>query len=422
MKKSSTIFWALVLLVFLFPFSEAFAQTDSFIFGPTNVPCNTTANFFFNAGSVNSFNGGNEPVIVPCNPNANWAVTLPNGTITSFSNTAGISTNLGSTPGIARITATTACGNGNSFDFDDADFFVSVGGFPLATPSLSGTNFLCNNSTTTYIASEVPGAATYTFEVADGFGLNGSSSTSITTSSRSVTVTAPPSGSGNGTIRVRANPINGCDLESNFRTQFITYGVQEINILGPTQTDPNNLIQYSSNFIGISNFNWFAPSPWSVLSGTNGTGVLVQSPSTAGNYSISVTATSCGVTIGDTIGVSVTNGGSNGPGGDGIFVIADGGDISFPENISKGISNKKTVNIYPNPARDLLNLESTTTQKIQSVEIRSLQGEKILSQSLNNDSFIIDISNVRRGLYLVNLFMEDGNVVVRKLQVDNNNY
>jgi len=219
-------------------------------------------------------------------------------------------------------------------------------------------------------------------------------------------------------IRVRANPTNECDLESNFRTRFITYGVQEINILGSTQTDPNNLIQYSSNFIGISNFNWFAPSPWTVFSGTNGTGVLVRSPSTAGNYSISVTASSCGVNIGDAIGVSVTNGGSNGPGGDGIFVVADEGDLSFPVNASNEISNEKVVDIYPNPARDLLNLKSATNQKIQSVEIRSLHGNKILSQSLNNDSFTVDISNVSGGLYLVNLLMEDGNIVVKKIQVE----
>ena len=66
------------------------------------------------------------------------------------------------------------------------------------------------------------------------------------------------------------------------------------------------------------------------------------------------------------------------------------------------------VKIYPNPASDIVNIE--TENELQSVEIYSLQGQKVLSSTLN----AINISNLASGVYMVRMQDVEGNAVMQK--------
>ncbi|WP_298542382.1 T9SS type A sorting domain-containing protein [uncultured Aquimarina sp.] len=426
MKKLRILFLTLLLPMFLLSYDNITAQTPSYISGPIGVACNSNAVFFFNPGTVREMvlTGPGDPDVVPiqtvdCDPIANWTVRLPNGSIRTFSARSSISVNLGSTPGSASISATTSCGNMGQTS--TASRSVVVGGVRLSTPSLAGAYFLCNNSSATYTISAVSGAVSYTVQAPSGWRINNSSATSVTTTNRTITLRAPSSGISSGQIRVRANAGTGCDINSNFRTRNISYGRRSIDIFGPTSTAPYNLITYNCSSLGISNFNWTVPSSWNLWSGTNQSGIVVESPGSEGTYTIRVTGTSCGVTVSKSINVRVSRGGGpiEDPGGGGIFIVGEG-DVGLEKGngeITK--SNADIIKMFPNPASDVLNFRGSKNQEISSLELFDLQGKRVRSQLVDVNSPSMDVKNLNTGLYIVQILMKDGSSLMKKVQINN---
>lgn len=75
----------------------------------------------------------------------------------------------------------------------------------------------------------------------------------------------------------------------------------------------------------------------------------------------------------------------------------------------------KFVSVYPNPAKDILNINFADNSECQSVEIYSLDGRLLISQ---NDSFeTINIANLTPGLYLIKVRMNDGKEFTEKIVV-----
>ena len=68
-------------------------------------------------------------------------------------------------------------------------------------------------------------------------------------------------------------------------------------------------------------------------------------------------------------------------------------------------------NLYPNPASDNFTIEMDSN--IKFVEIYSLQGQKILTSTTKN----INISNLSKGIYLVQIEDENNNRSTQKLIV-----
>ena len=66
-------------------------------------------------------------------------------------------------------------------------------------------------------------------------------------------------------------------------------------------------------------------------------------------------------------------------------------------------------NLYPNPTSDILNIDSEN--ELKSVEIYSLQGQKVMS-SKNN---VINISDLASGLYLVQVTDIENITATKKL-------
>ena len=74
-------------------------------------------------------------------------------------------------------------------------------------------------------------------------------------------------------------------------------------------------------------------------------------------------------------------------------------------------ANNLEFNLYPNPASDILNIESEN--ELKSVEIYSLQGQKVMS-SKNN---VINISDLASGLYLVQVTDIENITATKKLVI-----
>ena len=90
-------------------------------------------------------------------------------------------------------------------------------------------------------------------------------------------------------------------------------------------------------------------------------------------------------------------------------------DIVFPGNSVllsvNTVMEENNVTLYPNPADDFFRLEG---ENLRSVEIYSMMGNKIMSQEVNS-SKLVNIADLPNGLYLVRIFDNDNNIIVRKI-------
>jgi hypothetical protein len=72
--------------------------------------------------------------------------------------------------------------------------------------------------------------------------------------------------------------------------------------------------------------------------------------------------------------------------------------------------------IYPNPVTRGSSINLITYQDVKSIEIRSIEGELVLSKSVHNEINNIKI-NLKEGLYIVEVYKKNGKRLVKKLLV-----
>jgi hypothetical protein len=124
-------------------------------------------------------------------------------------------------------------------------------------------------------------------------------------------------------------------------------------------------------------------------------------------------------TVGDTFRIGVSNSGIQKLQAD-IDYIRIFNQVLTAAQVSALVANPSLANnevvennlrftIYPNPAQDILNIESEN--EVKSVEIYSIQGQKVLSVS----SKVINISDLTSGLYLVQVTDIENITAAKKL-------
>jgi len=84
---------------------------------------------------------------------------------------------------------------------------------------------------------------------------------------------------------------------------------------------------------------------------------------------------------------------------------------SFSNNCLLGTDtfNGPTLVLYPNPATEILNINSTHT--VLALDIYTLLGQKIRSIAVNSNESITDVSFLITGNYIVNIRTEQGTSV-----------
>ena len=76
---------------------------------------------------------------------------------------------------------------------------------------------------------------------------------------------------------------------------------------------------------------------------------------------------------------------------------------------------KQLFKIYPNPASEIITIETDGNSDSYQVEIISISGKLLYSQSLSNTNSTIDISDLPSGLYLVKITGNKGNVYQERI-------
>ena len=67
--------------------------------------------------------------------------------------------------------------------------------------------------------------------------------------------------------------------------------------------------------------------------------------------------------------------------------------------------NLSEIKVYPNPVNDRLNLSSTN--EISNMSVYNLFGQEVLREAVNSNDLSVDISNLKSGLYLVKISIND---------------
>jgi len=71
------------------------------------------------------------------------------------------------------------------------------------------------------------------------------------------------------------------------------------------------------------------------------------------------------------------------------------------------VTSNGDITIYPNPAKEVLNIDSNEGQ-IMSVDVFSLSGKKVISQKkLNTQYYSIDLESLPKGIYFINLLINN---------------
>jgi hypothetical protein len=85
-------------------------------------------------------------------------------------------------------------------------------------------------------------------------------------------------------------------------------------------------------------------------------------------------------------------------------------DNYLPVNEIYNISN---INIFPNPFKNRLNIDSS--EEIEQIEVFDITGQKILIVSPKNQKVLIDLGNFNDGTYFLKIIIKNGKIIIRKI-------
>ena len=91
------------------------------------------------------------------------------------------------------------------------------------------------------------------------------------------------------------------------------------------------------------------------------------------------------------------------PRGSLIDVVINGGTTAITEN-----EMLNQISLYPNPAIGQLNIDAH--KEIASVTISNLLGKQMLNKTINANSAVLNIEDLPKGIYIVNMQFKEGNL------------
>ena len=73
----------------------------------------------------------------------------------------------------------------------------------------------------------------------------------------------------------------------------------------------------------------------------------------------------------------------------------------------------KGMMVYPNPAKDMLNI---TAENMRRITISNVLGQVVYDRNVNSDNEIINMSQYEAGIYMVRIATENG-IAVKRISV-----
>jgi len=164
--------------------------------------------------------------------------------------------------------------------------------------------------------------------------------------------------------------------------------VEDASLDGQTVTFKANVVSntLASGYTAIAFIKGLNPA-------TNfSTDVLVTTPLTPGQFSITANSIPAGLIV--QYGFAVT-----GLNGNPANQAALGNVLVTPAALSVSEFQNAQVSMYPNPATNKLNLDAKNA--IESVAVFNLLGQNVLAQNPNSKSVSLDVSDLQSGVYVM---------------------
>ncbi len=100
-----------------------------------------------------------------------------------------------------------------------------------------------------------------------------------------------------------------------------------------------------------------------------------------------------------------------------LEVVDNNGSKTYSEVKQLIINNKQfTVNIFPNPTKEFVTIECINASQIK---IADITGKVCISKQIeNNESIMLSLKTLNKGLYLVNVILKNGEIITEKLLVE----
>ncbi|MDD2413104.1 MAG: choice-of-anchor J domain-containing protein [Bacteroidales bacterium] len=91
---------------------------------------------------------------------------------------------------------------------------------------------------------------------------------------------------------------------------------------------------------------------------------------------------------------------------DNFFMKIDDISVKVASGVGVNSATASSYNVYPNPAKNNIRVESNQT--INMVRILNVLGQEVYSEALSNNSTVINVANLRSGIYFVNIETNEG--------------
>jgi hypothetical protein len=229
-----------------------------------------------------------------------------------------------------------------------------------------------------YSIASVSGATSYNWTIPSGATIiSGQGSTSITVNFSGTL--GNNSSCGSAAVCVRAS--NTCGNSTYRCLSLSTAPATPTGISGPNSLSAQQIGTYSISAVSnATSYTWTVPSGWVILSGQGTTTVSIRAGSTSGNIAVAAT---------NTCGSSTT--------------------CKKSVSIACVRSSLFDLNVWPNPARDLITLNTSMLKNCQ-IEIFNTTGHLMLSERNKTE---LDVSSLSSGVYIVRVFDTENYITTR---------
>lgn len=97
------------------------------------------------------------------------------------------------------------------------------------------------------------------------------------------------------------------------------------------------------------------------------------------------------------------------------YQFPNGGECNFALSIDELYSKSLTIHVYPNPAKDLLTVETIESSLIEVLKIYSISGTLVKEIVVTKNSISdVDVSNLESGMYFIEITTENGDRGVKR--------
>ena len=94
---------------------------------------------------------------------------------------------------------------------------------------------------------------------------------------------------------------------------------------------------------------------------------------------------------------------------------ADGEADFVMVNVTSIVENNIGAAVYPNPAREYLNIEA---EGLMNVTLYNMVGQKVFEQNVDADEFVLDMTSMENGVYMLKVVSRKGEMTQRISVID----